>query len=238
MGLSAPKQMEQGDQLAPKDIVGHTLILSPIEYIPSIKTSFDKADETSQAIKCNVVDFVDTDNPAIYRGVLFFNVSIYNNLKKQIGEHVAGRFYQGQAKTGQSAPWLLQDVTLEPQWMAFLGSWLDNTPDGVAYQAEVNEAIRDASNLSAPAANTNAPTAPPAPAPIQAGPATPPAPSVGSVPPPSFGTPPSPAAPPVAAPAAATPAPAGDFMAMLANLPAEEQAKMLALMQQQGNAAS
>jgi hypothetical protein len=257
MGLSAPKQMEQGDQLKPKDIVGHTLILGPIEYIPSIKTEYDKGDDTSQAIKCNVADFAeDPQNPTIYRGVLFFNVSLYNNLRKQIGEFIAGRIYQGQAKPGQSAPWLLQDVTLEPEWMAFLGSWLDHTPEGQGFQAETVEAIRDASNLSAPAttppaANPTAPPAPPAPAPVAARPpavAAPPAPTPVAVPAPAAqfaqaavapATVPAAVAIPALAPAAVAPAGNGmDYMAMIAGLPPEEQAKMIAIMQNQGNAAS
>lgn len=238
MALSAPKQMEQGDMLAPKDIEGHTLLIIPIEFIPSIKTEFDKGDETSKAIKCNVADFAaDPHNPTVYRGVLFFNVSLYNNLRKQIGESVAGRLYKGQAKPGQSAPWLLQDVTVEPEWTKFLIAWLDNTPAGAEFQAEAQAAILEASSVAAPA--TTAPAVPAAP-PAPPAPAAPPAPSFPTAP--AAVAPPAPA--PVAAPApaapAGNPAPAGapDFASMLAHLPVEEQQRMLALMAQQGQASS
>jgi hypothetical protein len=226
--------MDQGDVLAPKDIENHTLIIAPLEFIPHIQTEFTKPGEQSPAIKCHVVDFVDPNAPVIYRGVLFFNVSLYNNLKKQLGEFVAGRLYKGQAKPGQSAPWLLQDVTVEPEWMRFLGSWLDNTPAGTEFQQEAAAAMAEASSLSAPAANPPAgPPAPPAPAPIPAGPA-PVAATPGVPAAPSFPT--APTVVPTSAPARVA-APA-DFAAMLAGLPAEEQARMLALMAQQGNAAS
>jgi hypothetical protein len=214
--------------LNPVDIENHTLIVCPVEFIPHIQTQFTKDGEPSPAIRVNVVDFVDSANPVVYKGVLWFNVSLYNNLKRQIGQFVAGRIGKGQASTGRSAPWLLNDITSEAEWMAVLGHWLDNTPEGAAFQAESTHDVQMVQNqgqvsaLSAPA-----PAAPPVAAPAPA-PAAAPRPLA-----------PAPVAPP-AAPAAApsSPAPAGDLAAVLANLPAEEQARMLATLGMQAQASS
>jgi hypothetical protein len=190
MPLEAPQP--QGDMLNQKDCLGHTMIVAPTEFIDHIQTVNTKPGEKSPAIRVNVVDFVNPDQPVIYRGVLWFGV-ISGNLRRQVGSFVAGRMGQGQANPGKNAPWQLDDITQEADWMAHLNNWLDNTQAGQDFQAE---AIAE-TNRAAQAAQV-------------AG------------------------APALAAPVAA---PAPNLAAMLGGLPPEEQAKMLALLQNQANAA-
>jgi hypothetical protein len=220
-----------------KDCLGHTMIVAPTEFIDHIQTVNTKPGEKSPAIRVNVVDFVNPDQPVIYRGVLWFGV-ISGNLRRQVGSFVAGRMGQGQANPGKNAPWQLDDITQEADWMAHLNNWLDNTQAGQDFQAEAiaetNRAAQAAQVAGATAPAPAAPVAPPAPAPR---PTVPTPPAMASAPPPVSA--PAPAVPVAPAPALAAPvaAPAPNLAAMLGGLPPEEQAKMLALLQNQANAA-
>jgi hypothetical protein len=228
MALEAPAQ--QGDLFQPSDCLGHTMIVAPTEFIDHIQTVNTKPGEKSPAIRVNVVDFVDPDNPVVYRGALWFGV-ISGNLRRQVGSFLAGRMGQGQASPGRNAPWQLDDVTGEADWMAHMNNWLDNTPAGQEFQAE---AISETNRAASAAASNPAVAAPAAPAPVAAAPAPRPAPAAA----PPVSRPAAPA--PVAAPAAVVaPAatPAADPMAQLAGLPAEELQKVMALLAQQNQAA-
>lgn len=250
MALSAP-QMD-GDRLDPVDINGHVMVVCPTEFVPHTQTKHTKPGEQSPSIRVNVAILsqnAEGGGHPIFRGVLWFNVKLYNGLKRQIGETVLGRMTQGVGTQGNNPPWQLENMLTDPQWAAYAEQWL-NTPAGQEFEAEAIAAANQAASQAQVAAATQ--QAPPS------------APSVGSVPAPSFApsaplpnvpntppaglTPPAPSAPaapappsaPPVAPAASAPAaaPATDFSTMLAGLPAEEQAKMLALLQQQANASS
>lgn len=226
MPLEAPQQ--NGDMLSQADVLNHVMVVAPTEYIPHIQTVNTKPGEQSPAIRVNVADFADPNNPVIYRGVLWFGV-ISNNLRRQIGSFIGCKMGQGQASPGRKAPWQLESVMEDQGWSDFLNNWLDNTADGEAFQTEaIQETNRVAAlaasqpQAAAPVATTPAPAAAPAP-PVAAPPASRPAPAPAAAPVPS-------AAAPVAAPAA-------DPMAQLAGLPPEELAKVMALIAQQGQAA-
>jgi len=231
VALSAPQTM--GDMLPQSDVNGHTMIVAPTEFIPHIPTKNTKAGEQSPAIRCNIVDFsvADPNNPAIYRGVLWFGV-ISGSLRRQVGQLLAARMGQGQATNGNNPPWQLIDVTGEADWMAFMNNWLDNTQAGKDFQAEAENEVRQAA-LNTPVAG--APATPPAPA--AAAPPVPPAAPVVTAPPaaPPVAVPPA-AAPPVAAPAA-TPAPPAGLEALLAAMPDDQRAAALAVLAAQSQAA-
>lgn len=239
MALSAPQG--NGDMLNPVDIENHTLVICPVEFLPHVKTQFTKDGEVSPAIRVNVADLSAEGTP-VYSGVMWFNVKLYNGLKRQIGETILGRMTKGVASPGQSAPWQLLDVMGETDWVNYANSWLESQA-GVDFEAaSATDAIQAANNPSTPNAVPAAAPAP-APAPVQAAPATPPAAPAPAGPPaavaPSF-SPPAPAlaAPSAPVPAAAAAAGAPNLAAMLAGLPAEEQAKMMAILSQQANASS
>ncbi len=233
MALEAPAQ--NGDMLAPADCLNHTMVVAPTEFIPHLQTVNTKPGEQSPAIRVNVVDFVDPNAPVVYRGVLWFGV-ISGNLRRQVGSFLAGRMTQGQASPGRNAPWVLADVTGETDWMNFMNAWLDNTPEGQAFQTD---SIKDAQLAASAAAATPAPVAPvatqaaPAPsAPVAQAP-RPAAPPVTAPAPAAAAAPPAPAAPVAAAP----PANPTAVPAALAGLPAEELAKVMAILAAQGQAA-
>lgn len=232
MPLEAAPSM--GDMLQPADIKGHTLIVAPTEFIPHLPTVHTKPGEQSPAIRSNVVDFVDPDNPVVYNGVLWFGV-LSGTLRRKVGSFIAGRMAQGQGSPGKNPPWQLDSIETEADWMAHLNNWLDHTPVGQAFQTE---AIKDTVALAeaptkpeeaAPAATpapVAAPVAAPRPAPVAA-----PAPSPATRPG-SLGAP-----APAPAPVASAAAPTGDLMAQLGGLPPGELEKALALIAQQNQAA-
>lgn len=230
MALSAPQG--SGDQLNPADIEGHVLIVAPVEFLPHVPTQFTKPGEVSPAIKVNVADLSGAEGPVAYYGVLWFNVKLYNGLKGQIGDEALGQMVKGQGTPGQSPPWLLLDMFSNAQWLAYAQEWL-SSPAGQEFLSKRDKEV---------AANQQQATA--------SGPvATPPARPVSPPPTPQ----PVVAAPPVATPpnffqnvqtpagaAPAAPAAAGvpNIAALLASLPAEEQAKFAALMAAQQGASS
>lgn len=232
MPLQAPQTM--GDMLPQADVLGHTMIVAPTEYIDHIPTKNTKPGEKSPAIRCNIVDFHnDPHHPTVYKGVLWFGV-ISGRLRRQVGQFLASRMGQGQATQGNNPPWQLIDVTPETEWMAFMNNWLDNTQEGRDFQADAEAEVRAlAANPTTPEAT--APAAPATPA-APAAPAAPPAPPTVTAPAaaPTPAAPPPPAAP-VAAPAAT--APAADLAALLANMPADQRAAAEAILAQQAKAA-
>jgi hypothetical protein len=230
-----------GDMLPQADVLGHTMIVAPTEYIDHLPTVNTKPGQKSPAIRCHIVDFaVDPHNPTVYRGVLWFGV-ITNSMRRDVGKLLACRMGQGQATQGNNPPWQLVDVTQEAEWMAFMNNWLDNTPEGRAFQADAEAEVRSlaASPTMAPAAD--APAAPAGTAAPSARPAAPPV----TAPPAAVAAPPTappaaPAAPPAATPApvAAVPAQApANIEALLAAMPADQQAAARAILANQAQAA-
>lgn len=242
MALAAPQMA--GDQLNPVDIENHTLLVIPVEFIPHLPTIHTKKDEQSPAIRCNVVDFSEPSGvPTIYRGVLWFNVQLYNGLRRQIGASVLGRMIKGQGQPGKNPPWTLLDLLSNPNekaWVDYVEQWL-TTAEGQAFEiGSQNEAANTAATAQVDAVTSGAAAGPPSAPPVASAPPAPPAPPAG---PPATYAPPAgppamtaPGAPPAPA-AAPTPAPAGDLAAQIAGLPADEVAKVLAALQNQGQAA-
>lgn len=92
------------DSVKPADLLGHLLLVTPLEFKESITTAFGE----SSAI---AVDLVDLDTTEVYNDVLFFGRGLIANLKSNIGAQVLGRMAQGIARPGQSAPWILESAT-------------------------------------------------------------------------------------------------------------------------------
>jgi hypothetical protein len=229
MALSAP--VTSGDQLNPADIENHTLVVIPVLHQADVPTEYSKAGEPSPCITVNVADLsAEGGVPVVYKGVMWWNAFLQGGLKRQIGQTILGRMTQGQKTPGKNAPWQLLDVMGEQAWVTYAEQWLA-TPEGKAFELEgQREANAAPPSVTAPAAATP-PPAPAGPPPAPAGPPTAPAGPPASAP---AGPPTAPPAAPAGPPAAA---PAGDLAAQLAGLPADEVAKMLAALQNQGQAA-
>lgn len=240
MPLSTPQQ--SGDILKPADAMHHMLVVAPTEYLPHVPNVNTKPGELSPAIRVNVADFsalTEAGQPAVYTGALWFNQALHSNLKRQIGEFVLGQLATGQATPGRNAPVLLVEVT-DAAWVSHCSNWLDNTPEGEAFQTT---AIQDTNRAAASAEVAQVAQSTPPPAVPAAAPVAPAAPATPGLPPlptaPSLGAPP--AGPPIAAPApSAAPAvaPSAGLEALIAALPPEQQAAARALMGQQGQASS
>ncbi len=231
MPLEAPQQ--QGDMLPQADVLNHILIVTPTEWIEHIPTKNTKPGEKSPAIRVHVADFTaDPHNPTVYRDVLWFGV-ITNALKRQIGKYLASMMTQGVATNGNNPPWQLKSMLDDTNWAAYLGNWLDNTAAGQEFQAEcVASVAMAASNPTTQQPETPAPPAAPQ---APAAPPAPPAPPTVNAPPPA------PVAAPPAAPMApaAPPAsnPAADLEAIIAAMPADQQAAARAVLGAQQQAA-
>lgn len=130
-----------GDSLKPADVLGHLLIVRPLEHVASIPTSFGDKD----AIRCDVADL---DANEIHRDVLWFPGLLIGGLKNSIGGVVLAVMSQGTAKPGQSAPWMLEGKAGDPasttraeQWLATnSAAWFglsDPTPAASAPAAAV-----------------------------------------------------------------------------------------------------
>lgn len=88
------------------DHKGKLLLVEPLSFEPGIKTSFGDAD----AVKANVYA-IEADEA--FEDTLIFPKLLVSQTKGQIGAKVLGRLGQGQAKPGQSAPWLLEEATAD-----------------------------------------------------------------------------------------------------------------------------
>lgn len=95
----------QGDQCKPAEVLGHVLIIKPVQLRDGVPTAnYGPKD----AIEVDVVD-LDQDG-RVFRNCLWFNGVLIGSLRSHVGELVLGRMAQGQAKPGQSAPFVLETV--------------------------------------------------------------------------------------------------------------------------------
>lgn len=89
------------------DHKGALLLIEPDSFEAQVQTSFGPAD----AVKATVTVIDGEHSGAIYADTLIFPKLLVSQTKSQIGAKVLGRLGQGQAKPGQSAPWLLNEAT-------------------------------------------------------------------------------------------------------------------------------
>lgn len=219
-----------GDQLPAAEVLGHLLLIAPHEYRTGIITKFTKAGQPGEdaiVIDCAVLTQQDaTGQVPVFRDALWFNIGLRLTLKKQMGQLVLARMGQGEGKQGQDPPFTLIDATQDAQAVAFAEAWLGQHPE---FEADATR--KAAAAAGAPAAPMKAPQPPPAGVPVPGVPANasahmataPAVPAVPTVP-----------AVPVAAPVAAPPTAVAIDPAVLASLPADQQAAIRALMGQAG----
>lgn len=105
MQFSAPAA---GSVLKPAEIEGHLLVVEPTEYIETMPTQRGDSD----AIRCTVHDITtSTTHPE----VLWFSTVLVGSLRSRIGAKVLGVMGRGVAKPGQTAPWVLNDASTNPE---------------------------------------------------------------------------------------------------------------------------
>jgi len=96
-----------GDKLPLDDLKGSLLLFSVHEQMPEMQTSFGPA----TPIRADVAVLDGALKGTAYEDALIFPRVLQGNLRGAIGEMVIGRLGKGQAKAGQSAPWLLEAAT-------------------------------------------------------------------------------------------------------------------------------
>ena len=137
MSFAAPANT--GGGVKPADLHNHLLIITPLEYRTGITTSMGDSDAIA-------VDIVDLDTNEEHDNSLLFNPALRNALKPLLGQKVLAKIVQGVAKPGKTAPWILQDMTVDTAAVARATAYL-------------------AGGLNAPSAPTPTPAAAPVPAP-------------------------------------------------------------------------
>jgi len=125
------------DGFSVKDANGHLVVIEVHAHETGIVTSLGDKD----AIRATVHD---VDAGETHTDALLFPKVLIGSLRDRIGQKVLGRIGQGNAKPGQSAPWVLLDESGNP----------DSVAKATAY---LTGAV--AASLAAPAAPTVTPEA-------------------------------------------------------------------------------
>lgn len=96
-----------GDKLPLAELEGSLLLVSPLEQMAEMQTSFGPA----TPIRANVAVLDGTKKGDVFDDALIFPRVLQGQLRPNIGGLVLGRLGKGQAKAGQSAPWTLATPT-------------------------------------------------------------------------------------------------------------------------------
>jgi hypothetical protein len=127
-----------GDVLKPADVLGHLLLVRPVEFITDMPTQFGNTD----TIRVDVVDLSASDVNGqwgvVYRDAMWFGRALVGGLRKQIGEFVLGKMGQGVAKPHQSAPNILVDMMPDPNAVATAQLWLAQHPEFAEGKAQAS----------------------------------------------------------------------------------------------------
>jgi hypothetical protein len=91
------------------ELSGRLLLIEPTAVKTEIKTSFGDAD----AVVADIAILDGDTKGDTYPEALVFPKVLQGQLRSKLGEKVLGRLAQGQAKPGQSAPWLLNEATAD-----------------------------------------------------------------------------------------------------------------------------
>lgn len=89
------------------DHKGKLLVIEPLSLEAGIATTFG----TTDAVRANVYVLTAPGEAEDFEDTLVFPKVLAGQLKRSIGQKVVGRLGQGNAKAGQSAPWLLEEAT-------------------------------------------------------------------------------------------------------------------------------
>jgi hypothetical protein len=89
-----------------KTLNGCLLILEVSEVVHGITTSFGDRD----AVRANISVVEGPSAGAEYQDTLVFPAVLQSQLSSKVGKMVLGRLTQGQAKPGQSPPWMLEEA--------------------------------------------------------------------------------------------------------------------------------
>jgi hypothetical protein len=112
---------QSGDKLAIADVADSALIIRPTAYEAEITTSYGPSD----AIRVDVVNLKTGD---FSQDVLWFSGYVVGSLKGKIGKLVLAKIYKGDAKPGQSPPWLLEGLSGNAEVRDAATKWMADNP--------------------------------------------------------------------------------------------------------------
>lgn len=98
-----------GDKLPLAELKGSLLRIDVHELKNGMQTSFGPAD----AVACTVAVLDGPRKADVFSDALVFPKVLASQLRPSLGKVVLGRLGQGQAKPGQSAPWMLTAPTTD-----------------------------------------------------------------------------------------------------------------------------
>lgn len=95
-------------------------VLAVEDHVPTVHT---KPGEKSPAVRANVTVLDGDPAGETFEDTLIFPKILQSQIRAKVGQKVLGRLTQGQAKPGQSAPWVLAeatpaDVSVAEAWVA------------------------------------------------------------------------------------------------------------------------
>jgi hypothetical protein len=93
---------------------GCLLVVEPVEVVKDIVTNFGPTDAVRATV--TVVDGPKAGEK--FEDTLVFPKVLQSQLNSRIGQKVLGRLGQGQAKPGQSAPWMLNPASPQDEQTA------------------------------------------------------------------------------------------------------------------------
>jgi hypothetical protein len=97
-----------GSVLKPAEVENHLLVVIAKEFRPDVTTTLGLTD----AVLVDVHDITDGET---HSDVMWFSKVLVSSLKDRMGQKVLAVMGKGNAKPGQSAPWLLKDASGEPK---------------------------------------------------------------------------------------------------------------------------
>jgi hypothetical protein len=134
-----------GSDVRPADLEGHLIVVEPLEYCPSIPTSYGDKD----AVRVTIHDITDT---ATYEDVLWFPSVLVGSLKGRVGQKVLAVLGKGTAKPGQAPPWILVDATTDNDCVQAATTYLDALNGNQFTDPEVEQLAADSGNPALAAA--------------------------------------------------------------------------------------
>ncbi len=98
-----------GDKLPLDDLTGSLLLFTVQEALSDVQTSFGP----SNPVRADVAVLDGNHKGETFDDALVFPRVLASSLRPHVGSMVLGRLGRGQAKPGQSPPWLLTAATAE-----------------------------------------------------------------------------------------------------------------------------
>lgn len=115
MQFSAPAT--GGEGLSAAEVEGHVLVVEPVEYVTGVITVHGPKDAVRVTVHDITTQTTTTD-------CLWFGGYLVGSLKGRIGDRVLAMMGKGQAKAGQSPPWVLTDLSTNEQAVAAATAYL------------------------------------------------------------------------------------------------------------------